>query len=332
MPLDSLLELVETLRERIDEHGAALRQSETRTRYALIDPLLRGLGWDTGDPSLVVPEYKTDAGSADYALFCNENPRIMVEAKSLGTSLQDAIPQVINYCIIEGTDYFSVTDGKLWEIYETHRRGNITEKRITQYDLKESPIDACVEVLELWQQGVECEYDDAEWDNLFERIRQMSLKVKPLQSHQTIAHQRVVREPYLQSQHASFGDDSGWESLSILNPPPRGRPQAPFEIQFPDDARARLTVWNSVLIETTRWLLENGILKESHCPILVGTTRYILSAHAVHSNGKPFVEPRKIEALWLEVDYSSLDLVRHTRSIIQHVGQNPANFKVRFSS
>ena len=29
MPLESLLELVETLRKRIDEHGAALRQSES---------------------------------------------------------------------------------------------------------------------------------------------------------------------------------------------------------------------------------------------------------------------------------------------------------------
>ena len=62
MPLESLLELVETLRKRIDEHGAALRQSEALTRYALIDPLLRELGWDTEDPALVVPEFRSSAG------------------------------------------------------------------------------------------------------------------------------------------------------------------------------------------------------------------------------------------------------------------------------
>ena len=44
MVLDSLLELVETLRERIDEHRGALKQSEALTRYALIDPMLRELG------------------------------------------------------------------------------------------------------------------------------------------------------------------------------------------------------------------------------------------------------------------------------------------------
>ena len=58
MPLDALLELVETLRQRIVEHKAALSQSEALTRYALIDPLLRELGWDTDDPNLVIPEYK----------------------------------------------------------------------------------------------------------------------------------------------------------------------------------------------------------------------------------------------------------------------------------
>ena len=67
--LESLLELVGTLRERIDEHGAALRQSEALTRYALIDPLLRELGWDTEDPTLVMPEYNTGVGFSDYITF-----------------------------------------------------------------------------------------------------------------------------------------------------------------------------------------------------------------------------------------------------------------------
>ena len=77
MPLESLLELVETLRERIESHRAILSQSEALTRYALIDPLLRELGWDTSDPAMVVPEYSSGTGSADYALLqqwqaCND--------------------------------------------------------------------------------------------------------------------------------------------------------------------------------------------------------------------------------------------------------------------
>ena len=69
MVLEELHELIETLQGRIAEHGSALQQSEALTRYGLIDPLLRGLGWDTGDPSQVLVEYRSDAGQADYALF-----------------------------------------------------------------------------------------------------------------------------------------------------------------------------------------------------------------------------------------------------------------------
>ena len=50
MLLESLLECVNEIRARIEAHGDALRKSETQTRYALIDPLLRELGWDTQEP------------------------------------------------------------------------------------------------------------------------------------------------------------------------------------------------------------------------------------------------------------------------------------------
>ncbi len=92
MPLDSLLKLVETLRARIDEHGNALRQSEALTRYALIDPLLRELGWDTDDPAQVVPEYRVPNNQmADYVLLANGAPMIVVESKKLDESLRGCV-------------------------------------------------------------------------------------------------------------------------------------------------------------------------------------------------------------------------------------------------
>ena len=50
MVLESLFDLVNDLKVRIGEHGSQLRSNEMQTRYALIDPLLRELGWDTSDP------------------------------------------------------------------------------------------------------------------------------------------------------------------------------------------------------------------------------------------------------------------------------------------
>ena len=128
MPLDSLLELVETLKQRIIEHGTKLGENEALTRYALIDPFLRELGWDTADPNLVIPEYKTgdiEYGTgnsrADYALRSDESAVIIVEAKRLGTPLQPVLSKVLNYCQMEGVDHLAVTDGRHWEVFETHK-------------------------------------------------------------------------------------------------------------------------------------------------------------------------------------------------------------------
>ena len=50
MPLDDLISVTETLKERLRTHQSVLQGNETRTRMALIDPLLSALGWDTADP------------------------------------------------------------------------------------------------------------------------------------------------------------------------------------------------------------------------------------------------------------------------------------------
>lgn len=81
MLLDDLVEVIEVLRRRIADHGPTLSVSETRTRTALIDPLLQVLGWDAPDPSIVIPEYDVNNRRIDYALLGqNSLPAAIVEA------------------------------------------------------------------------------------------------------------------------------------------------------------------------------------------------------------------------------------------------------------
>ena len=65
MLLDELYQTIEKLNGRMETHRDKLSQSEALTRNALVDPLLRSLGWDTEDPALVMPEYKLGNGFAD---------------------------------------------------------------------------------------------------------------------------------------------------------------------------------------------------------------------------------------------------------------------------
>ena len=91
MPSKSLFQLVEELAGRTQRHSATLSQNEMLTRYVLIDPLLRELGWNTEDPEQVLPEYNSGSGYADYALLSDGKPIILIEAKRLDTPLQDGL-------------------------------------------------------------------------------------------------------------------------------------------------------------------------------------------------------------------------------------------------
>jgi predicted type IV restriction endonuclease len=51
MVLKGLLEAIERVKDRAEKSHGELQKSEALTRYVLIDPILRALGWDTEDPS-----------------------------------------------------------------------------------------------------------------------------------------------------------------------------------------------------------------------------------------------------------------------------------------
>ena len=101
--LEPLVSTIETIKGRIAAHGAVLRENETRTRMALIDPLLQALGWDTSNPSVVMPEYSVGSGRADYALLYEDGrPAALFEAKHLSEPLErpNHQEQVFTYALV----------------------------------------------------------------------------------------------------------------------------------------------------------------------------------------------------------------------------------------
>ena len=314
MPLESLLQLVETLRGRIETHRDVLSQNEVLTRYALIDPLLKELGWDTSDPALVIPEYRSGSGSADYALIGGDGkPTMMVEAKKLGTRLRDPVlAQGINYCLMEGTNHFAVTDGALWEIYETHRPVPIDEKRMVEFDLmNQSPAEVCLKALALWRPSVE------------------SGAVVPgqepvLGGHEDLQGTSTPKPP------TQMVDQYEWYRLTDIR---AAKGQKPVELLFPDNQRAELRNWRSSPVETVRWLTNKGLLSKTDCPIMGthrATIRYMVHTEPYHSDGQRFTSETQVNGLYVERNDNLSALINKTKTIIQHVGRDPAEFKVRF--
>ena len=298
MPLENLPTLIKRLRGQItfDRYRDVLRQSEAATRYTLIDPFLRELGWDTGDPTLVRPEYRTGSHgkSVDYALFSNGKPVIMLEAKSLDTPLRCAVKQVIKYCRRTRTKYAAVTDGRRWKIYEVQQTGAIEENRkpsfdpkspSVEFDLKDlSAMDECREVWKLW------------------RPKNISVP------------------------------GGGICKLSEIEPDNNG--PTPTKIMFPDDSiSVPIYTWESVLFQVARWLINNDILDSSHCPIRIpgNSKRYIVNTEPLHlDKTTPFSKfSHKESGLYIEGNFDNPRLAKYARLIIEHVGKDPAEFKIR---
>ncbi len=317
MPLEKLHALIESLKERIEVHRSALSGSEALTRYALIDPLLRELGWDTANPNLVVPEYKSGSGRADYALVGNDgNPEMMIEAKSLGSSLRDtALTQGIQYCLEKGTRHFALTDGDCWELYETHRAVPINEKRVVSFRVSaQSESEVCLQALALW------------WPSLQEG--------KAVAGQSPLVEQKLESTPVLvpmpEEKAHRAPDGQNWLPLPHLSPS-KGDPR-PVEICFPDATSMRIKYWNSLVLEVVKWLVENKHLQAGHCPLRwhSGSNWYLVNTSPIHANGNDFSRSEPIGEVWVEKDFVSADLAKNACRIVELVGQDPTKFKVRF--
>lgn len=335
MPLEDLLETIEALRRSIDTHGTALRGNEALTRYALIDPLLRALGWDTEDPSHIVPEFPVKKGYfddskryVDYALLSEGKPAILVEAKNLGTPLRDkVIGQGTYYCWRQRISHFVVTNGQRWEIYDTEKREpdeNDDAMRIVEFDVTEPAADVCLDTLALWRPGV-----------LSGSIR---VGERPV----------VVDSAPVSAQGSSVGPldsapqhppgpshkDGRWVPLGELDYD-SDSPE-PLEILFPDDSVANLSSWTSIVVQTTDWLVSAGRILEANLP-LRSRENYILATSETHPpsrrhpGGRQFDASRQFGRIYLEAHGNPPTVLRKARVIVQHAGLDPADFKVRLA-
>ncbi len=124
---------------------------ETQTRYAIIDPIIRALGWDTEDPKECYPEYDLSEGNTrpDYALFGDWDvediadggiaPVVIVEAKALRRDLVDEFVEKLEQYTKEEprmTEGVAVlTNGGEWRLYDVEGRRKLANKPIEIVDI-----------------------------------------------------------------------------------------------------------------------------------------------------------------------------------------------------
>lgn len=118
---DKLRQIISERVKLVNDIGmSSLNESDTKS--TIIEPILEEIGWDIRDPRIVTREYHTVAGTyVDYALMVDNEPKLLMEAKPLGSNLDHDkyTAQVVSYANNEGVGWCVLTDGIIWRIFKT---------------------------------------------------------------------------------------------------------------------------------------------------------------------------------------------------------------------
>ena len=317
--LDDLIAVIQTIQGRIQQHGPSLRGHETRTRTALIDPLLTALGWDVADPSLVTPEYRAEVGWADYALRgSGSNPTAVVEAKRLGSFVENHLDQAVGYCIAQGIPYAAVTDGNHWQLYRTFEPVALVDKRVLDVHIDGTQPHECVlQFLLLWRPNLATGKAISANKPLF------SAEPATLVSKPTHIQDPGTVEPPSPS-------NEGWTSILNL-PSDVSWKNLPSTIRFPngEERPIKPKIWKQVLVEAAEWLISNGGLTKDRCPIGQDSNRYIVHTEPMQLSGKAFFFPAQLSnGLFIASASNAKKAADDCAYLMKYCGQDPSRVQL----
>jgi hypothetical protein len=116
------MEKINELSKKVEKIKWNLKTEEA-TKTSIILPFFQILGYDVFDPCEFVPEYTADAGikkgeKVDYAIMFNNEPLILVEAKSANTELSGKhISQLMRYFSVTKAKFAILTNGIVYQFF-----------------------------------------------------------------------------------------------------------------------------------------------------------------------------------------------------------------------
>ncbi len=293
MALDDLQGVIERLQDKIKTHRSYLSGHETRTRQVLIDPLLRELGWDVSDPEAVQLEYRVGQQWADYALVSNGQPVALIEAKRLGSNLEDdEMMQVLNYANRDGIDYMIVTDGDKWEMYEVFKRGALEERLLMKFQLSQQlPHKNALQALAMWKPNLVSEGSPSA------ATESALIPPEPTSDRPGNKPDEPLGHP---PPDAPSVDSANWCTFESKLYPQRTKPD---KLKIGDGLGGTVTNWKAIIRKVVTWLADEEMLSAKDCPI--GTETYtFIGTEEVNPNGTPLRNPKTLSnGLILQRDY-----------------------------
>lgn len=122
-----------SLSERIKQIKKSIKTEEA-TKQSLILPFFQSLGYDVFNPLEFVPEFTADVGikrgeKVDYAILKDNEPIILIEAKSCTDNLLKHDSQLFRYFGTTKSRFAILTNGIIYKFFSDLDQPNIMDKK-----------------------------------------------------------------------------------------------------------------------------------------------------------------------------------------------------------
>lgn len=116
-------------------------ETEESTKHAFVLPFINILGYDTYNPTEVVPEFTADLGlkkgeKVDYAIFQNDEPILIIECKNWKEKLSVHGSQLFRYFHVTKTRFALLTNGIHYQFFtDLDEKNKMDQKPFLEFDL-----------------------------------------------------------------------------------------------------------------------------------------------------------------------------------------------------
>lgn len=334
-PLSNLCDVLTQIKESAKQYQTILTKNEASTRAVLIDPVLRALGWDTANTHMVEIERTLGAVRADYALYDNnKEPKIIVEAKALGTSLsqQALVMSLVSYAFQFQLNDVFLTDGLIWHHYNNFQPRNVAPTKVLDI-VQDNPVEIAaylvqqIDAAKFWP----VENTDVigqrvdQLENLVATLqRQMSLH--PVTTAASSATPGTSTSPTIQQIPNSAIVQA--TSQSILSSP---RPEAfqdltslvnitgkrPTHLRLPDGSIVEVKRWKDVLRESCKFALATNSTIPVPLPDRTGKKVSLFSTEKPATGISYLTEQYNGQTIFIYINYDANNCVSNALYILQ---------------
>ncbi|WP_324672346.1 hypothetical protein [Hymenobacter sp. GOD-10R] len=322
-PLISLIEVLQSVCQQATDHADLLKKNEAATRAALIDPVLRVLGWDTTNVRMVEPEKTVNtAWRADYALHNSQGEiQLLVEAKALGSNLEKfaVVQQLLGYAFGFGVGSIVMTDGINWHFYNEFKPGASTSN--SSFNLLQDGLTHCAFSLISWLDIAHFGFVSSK--EAMSAIAQLpSVLIHP--SSDAPSKTGISKN----SNEAQKFNKLSFVELTQINKLQLQPDQKPTHLRLPDGSVRLLRTWKDVLLESCQFVLIARPDIPIPLPDKAGKKRYLFTLEKpTVGSSTPIVHDNK--TVYIYTHYSAKDCIANALYILSQI--KPQNHSAALS-